>query len=395
MFYNEVLNRGMFMKFSKSQIYSLISQRVEKIQSTWYTNIEKKILLNSFNTDLELQKKRCSELSEVIDCLIAELSQDVDKKIVDEWKKHFSYQIFPTNSLFKKALLHFFNPIMINALGMNVLGQAYMLSLLNANDENDKNFAFRKATEFMNHINALLDEPYNQSTLDLFIKSIHINYLSNFLELSIQHSQLNDISTTYYYFHRKRFDLPLEISDSGNSINLYNYLIKQSILTDLEEDSLVYKFPETLENSVILRNALFSMLFGNIDNYLKKFKTEVNALPLGRSGFVIDEIVDTYTVDIDHTVNSFIIHSNLSHELLAERISNHFNFMHDYLLCDTILYDVAYDLFEKKIYGRSLMLLIQMSDSYDLTKLFEDSYKAYIDKRFINTLDEIDGIKMS
>ena len=69
--------------------------------------------------------------------------------------------------------------------------------------------------------------------------------------------------------------------------------------------------------------------------------------------------------------------------------------MHDYLLCDTILYDVAHDLFEKKIYGRSLFLLEQMSETYDIKKLFEDSYKAYIDKRFINTSEEVDGIKMS
>ena len=165
------------MKFSKSQIYSLISQRVEKVQASWYADLEKDTLLNPFSTELELQEKRCSELSSVIDSLIRELNQVVDLNVIENWKKHFSYQIFPINSIFKKALLHFFNPIMINALGMNVLGQAYMLSLLNANDGSDKNFALNKATQFMNHINSMLDEPYNQSTLDLFIQSIHIKII--------------------------------------------------------------------------------------------------------------------------------------------------------------------------------------------------------------------------
>lgn len=383
------------MKFSKSQIYSLISQRVEKVQATWYADLEKDTLLNPFSTELELQEKRCSELSGVIDSLIRELNQVVDLSVIEDWKKHFSYQIFPINPIFKKALLHFFNPIMINALGMNVLGQAYMLSLLNANDGSDKNFALNKATEFMNHINSMLDEPYNQSTLDLFIQSIHINYQNNFLELSIQHNQTNDMNVTYYYIHRKRFDLPLELDNSGNAINLYNHLNTQTIATDSQDSSLIVKFPETLENTVVLRNALFSMLFGNIDYYLNKVGTVVNALPLGRSGFVLEEVVDTYSVDIDHTVYSYEIYDKLSHKEFAEKLSNHFGFMHDYLLCDTILYDVAHDLFEKKIYGRSLFLLEQMSETYDIKKLFEDSYKAYIDKRFINTSEEVDGIKMS
>lgn len=395
MFYNNDLYQGVFMEFSKSQIYSLISQRVEKLQTNWYSDLDKNTLLSSFGTDQVLQKKRCLELSTTIDTLISELDQVVDTTIVEEWKKHFSYQIFPINTLFKKALLHFFNPIMINALGMNVLGQAYMLSLLGADDGNDKNFAFKKAKEFMNHINSLLDEPYKQQTLDLFIQSIHINYQSNFLELSVQYSQMNDLKTTYYYFHRKRFDLPLELNNSGNVLYLYNHLNTQTIATESKNSSLVVKFPETLENTVVLRNALFSMLFGNIDYYLSIISTEVNALPLGRSGFVLEEVVDTYAVDLNHAVNSFEIYGELNHEEFAERIANHFSFMHDYLLCDTILYDVAHDLFEKKIYGRSLFLLKQMSETFELKKLFDDSYKSYIDNRFINTSEEFDGIKMS
>lgn len=383
------------MEFSKSQIYSLISQRVENLQTNWYSDLDKDTLLSSFRTDQYLQKKRCSELSSTIDTLIAELGQVVDTKIVEEWKKHFSYQIFPINTVFKKALLHFFNPIMINALGMNVLGQAYMLSLLGDDDGNDKDFAFKKATEFMNHLNSMLDDPYKQLTLDLFIQSIHINYQSSFLELSVQHSQTNDLNTTYYYFHRKRFDLPLELNNSGNALYLYNYLNTQTIATKSKGSSLIVKFPETLENTVVLRNALFSMLFGNIDYYLNRIGTEVNALPLGRSGFVLEEVVDTYTVDINHAVNSFEIYGEFNHDVFAERIADHFSFMHDYLLCDTILYAVAQDLFEKKIYGRSLFLLKQMSENFNLKKLFEDSYKSYIDKRFINTSEEFNGIKMS
>lgn len=383
------------MEFSKSQIYSLISQRVEKLQASWYANLDKNILLDAFDTPLSIQKMRNKEISNTIDNLLSEINQDIDLNVILNWKLHFGYQIFPINKVFKKALLHFFNPIMINALGMNVIGQAYMLSLLVAHDGNDENFAFKKATEFMKHINSILDNPYENHTLQLFIQSIYINYKTNFMELAVQHSEMNNFELTYYFFHRKRFDLPLPLTESGNSVCLYNHLNTFTIATENIEDSILTKFPETMQNTVFLRNALFSTLFGNMDFYLNNVDAEVNSLPLGRSGFVLEEIVDSYSIDANNEVVSYLIYNDLSFNEFSERLAEHFSFMHDYLLCDTVLYNVAKDLFDKKIIGRSLFLLKPMEDEYNLDSLFEKSYQLYIDKRFINTLDEFDGLKLS
>lgn len=383
------------MEFSKSQIYSLISQRIEKLQTSWYANLDKNILLDSFDTPSSIQEIRNKEISNTIDNLLSEINQDIDLKVILNWKLHFGYQIFPINKVFKKALLHFFNPIMINALGMNVIGQAYMLSLLIANDGNDDNFAFKKATEFMKHINSILDEPYEDHTLQLFIQSIYINYKTNFMELAVQYSEVNNLELTYYFFHRKRFDLPLPLTESGNSVYLYNHLNTLTIATENIKDSILTKFPETMQNTVFLRNALFSTLFGNMDIYLNSVDAEVNSLPLGRSGFVLEEIVDSYSIDVNSEVVSYLIYNDLSFSEFSERLAEHFSFMHDYLLCDTVLYNVAKDLFDKKIIGRSLFLLKPMEDEYNLDSLFEKSYQLYIDKRFINTLDEFDGLKLS
>lgn len=383
------------MEFSKSQIYSLISQRIEKLQASWYANLDKNILLDAFDTPLSVQEMRNKEISNTIDNLLSEINQDIDSNVILNWKLHFGYQVFPINKVFKKALLHFFNPIMINALGMNVIGQAYMLSLLVAHDGNDDNFAFKKATEFMKHINSILDNPYENHTLQLFIQSIYINYKTNFMELAVQHSEMNNFELTYYFFHRKRFDLPLPLTESGNSVCLYNHLNTFTIATKNIEDSILTKFPETMQNTVFLRNALFSTLFGNMDFYLNNVDAEVNSLPLGRSGFVLEEIVDSYSIDANNEVVSYLIYNDLSFNEFSERIAEHFSFMHDYLLCDTVLYNVAKDLFDKKIIGRSLFLLKPMEDEYNLDSLFEKSYQLYIDKRFINTLDEFDGLKLS
>lgn len=383
------------MEFSKSQIYSLISQRIEKLQASWYANSDKNILLDSFDTPLSIQEMRNKEISNTIDNLLSEINQDIDLKVILNWKLHFFYQIFPINKVFKKALLHFFNPIMINALGMNVIGQAYMLSLLVAHDGNDDNFALKKATEFMNHINSILDKPYENHTLQLFIQSIYINYKTNFMELAVQHSEMNNFELTYYFFHRKRFDLPLPLTQSGNPVCLYNHLNTFTIATENIEDSILTKFPETMQNTVFLRNALFSTLFGNMDIYLNSVDAEVNSLPLGRSGFVLEEIVDSYSIDVNNEVVSYLIYNDLSFNEFSERLAEHFSFMHDYLLCDTVLYNVAKDLFDKKIIGRSLFLLKPMGDEYNLDSLFEKSYQLYIDKRFINTLNEFDGLKLS
>ena len=383
------------MEFSKSQIYSLISQRIEKLQTSWYANLDKNILLDSFDTPSSIQEIRNKEISNTIDNLLSEINQDIDLKVILNWKLHFGYQIFPINKVFKKALLHFFNPIMINALGMNVIGQAYMLSLLIANDGNDDNFAFKKATEFMKHINSILDEPYEDHTLQLFIQSIYINYKTNFMELAVQYSEVNNLELTYYFFHRKRFDLPLPLTESGNSVYLYNHLNTLTIATENIKDSILTKFPETMQNTVFLRNALFSTLFGNMDIFLNSVDAEVNSLPLGRSGFVLEEIVDSYSIDVNSEVVSYLIYNDLSFSEFSERLAEHFSFMHDYLLCDTVLYNVAKDLFDKKIIGRSLFLLKPMEDEYNLDSLFEKSYQLYIDKRFINTLDEFDGLKLS
>lgn len=383
------------MEFSKSQIYSLISQRIEKLQTSWYANLDKNILLDSFDTPSSIQEIRNKEISNTIDNLLSEINQDIDLKVILNWKLHFGYQIFPINKVFKKAILHFFNPIMINALGMNVIGQAYMLSLLIANDGNDDNFAFKKATEFMKHINSILDEPYEDHTLQLFIQSIYINYKTNFMELAVQYSEVNNLELTYYFFHRKRFDLPLPLTESGNSVYLYNHLNTLTIATENIKDSILTKFPETMQNTVFLRNALFSTLFGNMDIFLNSVDAEVNSLPLGRSGFVLEEIVDSYSIDVNSEVVSYLIYNDLSFSEFSERLAEHFSFMHDYLLCDTVLYNVAKDLFDKKIIGRSLFLLKPMEDEYNLDSLFEKSYQLYIDKRFINTLDEFDGLKLS
>ena len=383
------------MEFSKSQIYSLISQRIEKLQTSWYANLDKNILLDSFDTPSSIQEIRNKEISNTIDNLLSEINQDIDLKVILNWKLHFGYQIFPINKVFKKALLHFFNPIMINALGMNVIGQAYMLSLLIANDGNDDNFAFKKATEFMKHINSILDEPYEDHTLQLFIQSIYINYKTNFMELAVQYSEVNNLELTYYFFHRKRFDLPLPLTESGNSVYLYNHLNTLTIATENIKDSILTKFPETMQNTVFLRNALFSTLFGNMDIFLNSVDAEVNSLPLGRSGFVLEEIVDSYSIDVNSEVVSYLIYNDLSFSEFSERLAEHFSFMHDYLLCDTVLYNVAKDLFEKKIIGRSFFLLKPMEDEYNLDSLFEKSYQLYIDKRFINTLTEFDSLKLS
>ena len=132
-----------------------------------------------------------------------------------------------------------------------------------------------------------------------------------------------------------------------------------------------------------------------MDFYLNNVDAEVNSLPLGRSGFVLEEIVDSYSIDANNEVVSYLIYNDLSFNEFSERLAEHFSFMHDYLLCDTVLYNVAKDLFDKKIIGRSLFLLKPMGDEYNLDSLFEKSYQLYIDKRFINTLNEFDGLKLS
>ena len=239
------------------------------------------------------------------------------------------------------------------------------------------------------------DNPYENDTLQLFIQSIYINYKNNFMELAVQHSAMNNFELTYYFFHRKRFDLPLSLTESGNSVCLYNHLNTFTIATKNIEDSILTKFPEIMQNTVFLRNALFSTLFGNIDIYLNSIDAEVNSMPLGRSGFVLEEIVDSYSIDVNNEVTPYLIYNDLSFQEFSERLAEHFSFMHDYLLCDTVLYNVAKDLFEKKIIGRSFFLLKPMEDEYNLDSLFEKSYQLYIDKRFINTLTEFDSLKLS
>lgn len=382
MFY-DVLSSGGTMEYTKSQVYSLISQRIEQLQKKWFVNSDLDSITDGLLLDEPVKASRIKEIESVVDTLTSELNQLIDVDLINHWKRHFCYTIFPKNILFKKSLLHFFNPTMINALGMNHLGQAYMLTLLTENDKNDYNFLKNESKDFLYHINAMLDVPYSDKTINIFGNSIYQNYRDSFLELSDRFMYSNDSKIAYFFVHRKRFDHPLSTTDQNHPITLFTKFFHEALTPDIKENSLVSRFPETLENTLTLRNALFSMLFGNVDRFLNQLGTEINALPLGRSGFVIEEVVDSCSVELDHSFSALLFFDELTHDQLKERLSNHFSFMHDYLIGETILIDVAQDLFEKKMFGRSFGLVKRMDETYDLNKLFKDSYKLYIDQRFI------------
>lgn len=381
MFYNVFRQSGGFMKYTKSQIYSLISQRVESLQKVWFEDHDLNELLEDYPTPIQLQETRKNELAIVVDTLVSELDQDIPADLIDHWKTHFSYSIYPINKLFKKSLINFFNPTMINAVGMIILGQAFMLTLLSKPDNNGSDFVKNEARNFMENVNELLDMPYKLATINVFINSICKNYQDNFMELSYSHRELNSNELSYFYVHRKRFDSTND--DVGHFAGLYNKLTDLTITTKDQNQSFLSRFPECMENTVVLRNAIFSMLFGGIDYYMGQLSSEPQALPFGRTGAVMEEIVDSYSVESEDTLLMIMPTDNLSLNDCVLRLSKHFDFMHDYLLCETIRLEVAEDLFNKKIYARSNFILQNLHERFDLKEMFIESYKLYTRDRFV------------